>query len=598
MKNQTKRMCSLVIAICMLFLIVSGCNAGTTNSSQVSSSSDASEAASSESSSGEEGQLKPFSVLSMQLPGYTDWNVDHVEDYEMIGYLNDKMAEYGVKLEFEVIGSEQWQSTIQTRIASSDLADLTLLYLVDASTLINLIDDGKLYDVDTLVNHGDGTAKKTWGEGGAASYLRKLDTYVDGKDYFIRGLADNAPSFGGDFRNWNASENWVPLIRQDWLDKVNMPMPTTTDEVIEVLKAFQENDVNGNGIPDERMFVDFGTDYFKNGIAQWFGLAPYMFQIDEDTGEAVLPFFQPGFRDYVEFVKKGVEAGVIYLSDDGYWTNIASTIPQNTVGIYTYYPKDANTFLTGIDNEAKYVTMGQIEGSKGVNPAIMCAYSQEITAPWGFSSSADLDAAAAVMDVLWSEWYHYWHEYGVEGVTYDFNDAGVPVLNYTYTADYARETHGKVKGENLVSQTIFPFVRMNASYLTYKGESLSYDSPKSFQTGAYFTEFMKEDLEKANNLTGWENLNTALGYLETNDRYGMNADFAISVAMATPEETELIAKYSTELNTYMSELFANLISGAWSFDDWDSYEAQMNELHLQDMLKVYQDLYNRYAENG
>ena len=86
--------------------------------------------------------------------------------------------------------------------------------------------------------------------------------------------------------------------------------------------------------------------------------------------------------------------------------------------------------------------------------------------------------------------------------------------------------------------------------------------------------------------------------METNDRYGMNADFAISVAMATPEETELIAKYSTELNTYMSELFANLISGAWSFDDWDSYEAQMNELHLQDMLKVYQDLYNRYAENG
>ena len=186
MKNQTKRMCSLVIAICMLLLVVSGCNAGTTNSSQVSSSSSASEAASSESSSGEEGQLKPFSVLSMQLPGYTDWNVDHVEDYEMIGYLNDKMAEYGVKLEFEVIGSEQWQSTIQTRIASSDLADLTLLYLVDASTLINLIDDGKLYDVDTLVNHGDGTAKKTWGEGGAASYLRKLDTYVDGKDFYSR----------------------------------------------------------------------------------------------------------------------------------------------------------------------------------------------------------------------------------------------------------------------------------------------------------------------------------------------------------------------------------------------------------------------------
>lgn len=43
----------------------------------------------------------------------------------------------------------------------------------------------------------------------------------------------------------------VPLIRQDWLDAVGMEMPTTTDELTEVLRAFKTKDPNGNGLADE-----------------------------------------------------------------------------------------------------------------------------------------------------------------------------------------------------------------------------------------------------------------------------------------------------------------------------------------------------------
>ena len=40
-------------------------------------------------------------------------------------------------------------------------------------------------------------------------------------------------------------------VNQKWLDAVNMTVPTTTDEFYAVLKAFKEQDPNGNGIADE-----------------------------------------------------------------------------------------------------------------------------------------------------------------------------------------------------------------------------------------------------------------------------------------------------------------------------------------------------------
>ncbi len=52
------------------------------------------------------------------------------------------------------------------------------------------------------------------------------------------------------------------LLNQEWLKKVDKPMPTTVDEFTEVLRAFKEyGDLNGNGIDDEiPLATSFGSD--------------------------------------------------------------------------------------------------------------------------------------------------------------------------------------------------------------------------------------------------------------------------------------------------------------------------------------------------
>lgn len=42
-----------------------------------------------------------------------------------------------------------------------------------------------------------------------------------------------------------------PLIRRDWLEKLNLKVPTNVNELYEVLKAFRDQDPNGNNKQDE-----------------------------------------------------------------------------------------------------------------------------------------------------------------------------------------------------------------------------------------------------------------------------------------------------------------------------------------------------------
>ncbi|MFD0714510.1 hypothetical protein [Paenibacillus sp. GCM10027626] len=64
-------------------------------------------------------------------------------------------------------------------------------------------------------------------------------------------------------------------VRKDWLDNLGLPMPQTYDDMINVMKAFTEQDPDGNGKPDTFGFTTAGggttvslewPQYGKNGL--------------------------------------------------------------------------------------------------------------------------------------------------------------------------------------------------------------------------------------------------------------------------------------------------------------------------------------------
>jgi putative aldouronate transport system substrate-binding protein len=63
----------------------------------------------------------------------------------------------------------------------------------------------------------------------------------------------------------NLTEGEVMLIRQDWLDKLNLKAPTTIDEFEKVIAAFTNDDPDGNGKKDTYGFDFSGKDSYNTG---------------------------------------------------------------------------------------------------------------------------------------------------------------------------------------------------------------------------------------------------------------------------------------------------------------------------------------------
>ena len=72
--------------------------------------------------------------------------------------------------------------------------------------------------------------------------MRQMVTNPDGHIYTLPGKKPLRPK-GCD----------TPFINKAWLDRLGLEMPTTVDEWYEVLKAFKEQDANGNGDPNDEI---------------------------------------------------------------------------------------------------------------------------------------------------------------------------------------------------------------------------------------------------------------------------------------------------------------------------------------------------------
>lgn len=82
--------------------------------------------------------------------------------------------------------------------------------------------------------------------------LRQVPNYV--KRITAYPEADKAATFGGVRYGFGYAENVFHnhniVIRKDWLDNLGLSIPTTTDELLNVMQAFTIGDPDGNGLHD------------------------------------------------------------------------------------------------------------------------------------------------------------------------------------------------------------------------------------------------------------------------------------------------------------------------------------------------------------
>jgi ABC-type sugar transport system, periplasmic component len=97
------------------------------------------------------------------------------------------------------------------------------------------------------------------------------------------------------------------MIRKDWLDKLNLQVPTTLDELTHVLQEFKEKDPGGNGSNNTPMSIKGDTPMVDN-IAGAFGIANEWNAVD---GKLVPRAIDPAFKDYLTYMTDLYKQGLL-----------------------------------------------------------------------------------------------------------------------------------------------------------------------------------------------------------------------------------------------------------------------------------------------
>ncbi|WP_240506270.1 extracellular solute-binding protein [Thermoactinospora rubra] len=105
------------------------------------------------------------------------------------------------------------------------------------------------------------------------------------------------------------------VLRKDWLEKLGLKEPETTEDLYEIAKAFTEKDPDGNGKKDTYGLIlpkwpspQFNASSPYNAIDVWFG-APNGFQMRD--GKLVPEFDAPEFWEAQKYIKKFIDEGLV-----------------------------------------------------------------------------------------------------------------------------------------------------------------------------------------------------------------------------------------------------------------------------------------------
>ncbi|WP_240419504.1 extracellular solute-binding protein [Paenibacillus periandrae] len=189
------------------------------------------------------------------------------------------------KLNITWVSQNNWTEKQNVVLASGDIPDLMKVADLRNPLMQQMVKQGAFWDLTPFIKdypHLMEFPQSTWD-----------NTKINGKNYVLPSV-----------RPLDASS--VIGIRKDWLDKLNLKMPQTTDELYEVMKAFVNNDPDGNGKKDTygynmRDMDPVFTNVFNKSTGKWKLV----------NGKLVDTVLEPGTRNLLVWFNNAYKEGLI-----------------------------------------------------------------------------------------------------------------------------------------------------------------------------------------------------------------------------------------------------------------------------------------------
>lgn len=473
------------------------------------------------------------------------WTDSWGTDFANTAVLKELEEKADVKIEWDVHYYGDWSEQKSLMLASGNLPDA---FWGEISLSDTDISQNQEYFVDLTpyIDECMPNLSRIFKEDPS---MKALVTTRDNKIY---GLPKKLP-----MRPLSAFEMY---INKDWLDNLGLEMPETYQDLENVLRAFVNDDPNGNGIHDEvgyagegscrkdinELMIPFGT--FASRSGNYMGM--------NSSGE---PYFVPTSKNFYEGTKwmhKLYEEGLLakerFTFSEDMMTAITNAEGGSLTGLAIAWTADAGVGANANQFEVLKALKGP-DGERYVesDPTYLNYARNEFVVT---TACKDVKKLLTFVDQFYDDEVSLQTFYGSIG-------DGKIIKNDDGTYSIAETKDG---------------MSLDTSFWTY---SFRDHGPK----------YMNVDFESNINLPTDQGDGKKLLDDYVNREY-IKPNFP--VCSYTDEQLEEIAMVQTDIKNFVEQSYAHWVVYGGIEEEWDSYIIQFNKMKLQNYIDIYKDAYN------
>ncbi|MDY4140068.1 MAG: hypothetical protein SOY30_12135 [Eubacteriales bacterium] len=493
----------------------------------------------------------------------TDWTQN-----DMVHWIRDN---FNLDLECDTYPLDAWMNQLSLMLLTDELPDIIYNNTLATYTAINQYgDEGYFLNfldyLDVMPN-----------------FKKHLETYPEYAAYIT------SPS-GAIYSMSRVNPTGIVMddskaqINIEWLKNVGKEIPTTLDELYDVLCAFRDQDANGNGDPGDEIPMSYcnasaGSYRLEWNIRAAFGIysdqRSYCLQADENN-QVYIAETTEGYKDFLKYMRKLYAEGLLdsetYIqTNDEFRAKLTENIvgygnDSSTMSLRAKLGEDVWDYCLAFDSE-QTGQKAYILGTYWLNNPRLCVsatteYPEEI---------------CKLLDYFLSPEGSEFSVMGLEGVNYDrvMTDLGIMTYDYTpYMTAAGYEDSTTYLKEKAIIDSFF--------YL------LTYDYVQEYLntlTDAELEDFIARDTQNLFRSTA-----TRVKALR-----GCDLVKAFPSLSYTQEQTDARADIYTDITNYIATMKVQFITGVVDIDSyWDTFVSTLNEQGLETILAIDQEAYNHY----
>lgn len=541
-----KRLLAILLVLTLSLSLFSGCTAG---------------GESEESRGGKDEQV----TLTIGIPQNS-----LVDDYDTNSFTEWLEEKTGYNLEFVLFQSGQgdYKSQLSTyTLTGEPLPDILWNFNLGDAVYREYGESGYFLDISEMLN--DKTKSEVfWNsfekldETFQKNILRRI-TEEDGSIYVLPRIEETEIDI----------IDYMVFINKTWLKNLNLDMPSDTESLYQVLKAFKTQDPNGNGMADEIPIIGLsgaGGRDVTDWIINMFTYHNSVLTLNTDkNGKLYAPQTTDEYREALIYMNKLCKEGLLSTSC---WTMsypdmralinpVAGT--DQKIGVWVGHP--TLVLEQNHDGVSDWTAM-PIWGNAIINE------NANTRTCFITSDCEHVEEAWDLLMTMYSEEGAKRMRYGEEGVDWVAADPGTKsFLGYDAEIKLINDAFAKKGNEcwKVVDSTIL----LNSENET---SQLSDDMPEWLKT--------KMNLLKEVHDIAW-NRNKEDGH-QVYER---------PLIVLSVEDEESISDIRTNVTSFMNNALASFVCGTGSYDDpnsdiqWKNYLNELDKMGLNNWIKIMQD---------